>query len=108
MLRPQLDNHLVPMTVKARADMTRRKVKDIFRAIDSDGSGEIDISEFGDVMVLMGKELDETDLRDMFNEIDEDGVCFFVSCSDAKWVAQSACVCVCVLSVRRRWIDRCG
>ena len=44
---------------------------------DKDGDGVITSCELGTVMRSLGQNPSETELRDMVNEVDSDGQCFF-------------------------------
>jgi hypothetical protein len=59
---------------RVRAGLTRAHV--CVRVVVScagDGSGEVDLAEFGTVMHSMGKDYTDDELRTMFEEIDDDG-----------------------------------
>ena len=48
------------------------RIRDAFMRIDTDGSGELDISEFEDLCISMGLSLSKAELKWVFERIDTD------------------------------------
>eukprot|EP01043_Picozoa_sp_COSAG02_P031306 COSAG02_NODE_2037_length_10038_cov_155.165107_2_plen_965_part_00 len=51
---------------------TATKIKKVFRSIDEDGSGNLDIGEFKSAMLAMGVEIDGDTAENVFRHIDDD------------------------------------
>ena len=51
--------------------------KEAFSLFDRDGDGTITTNELGTVMRSLGQNPTESELQDMINEVDEDGLKFF-------------------------------
>ena len=51
----------------------RQRVQDTFREFDTDGSGELDVKEFGGVIKALGIDVPKEQVRDLYNAIDTDG-----------------------------------
>lgn len=54
--------------------------KDAFLLFDKDKDGVVSMKELGSVMRLLGQNPTEAELQDMMNEIDADGLNFFLTC----------------------------
>jgi len=52
-------------------DATYRDVTDIFKAIDADGNGYLDLKEIGDVATALGFPMDDDKLKAAFSEMDK-------------------------------------
>lgn len=53
--------------------------KEAFSLFDKDGDGTITTKELGTVMRSLGQNPTEAELQDMINEVDADGMYFFVN-----------------------------
>ena len=66
---------LIQLVAELTADQIS-ELKVAFDAFDTDHSGSIDAEELGKAMQSMGKHMNSKDLRDLINNVDEDGAVY--------------------------------
>eukprot|EP00945_MAST-04E_sp_MAST-4E-sp1_P004665 g4665.t1 len=69
----RLDEERILGYLEEWMDTKYLRIRDAFLKIDKDGSGELDIKEFGEMCVSMGLELSNMELEWVFSRIDTDG-----------------------------------
>jgi len=61
------------VTKKMQADEDERELKEIFRVLDKEKKGEVNVSELRWILKNLGDDLTEDDIDDMIADVDTDG-----------------------------------
>jgi len=61
------------LTKKMQADEDERELKEIFRVLDKEKKGEVNVSELRWILKSLGDDLTEDDIDDMIADVDTDG-----------------------------------
>lgn len=67
------DEFATLVTKKMQADEDERELKEIFRVLDKEKKGEVNVSELRWILKNLGDDLTEDDIDDMIADVDTDG-----------------------------------
>lgn len=69
----ELDGFIVLVKKKMQMDEDEKELKEIFRVLDKDKKGEVNVSELRWILKNLGDDLTEEDIDDMIADVDTDG-----------------------------------
>nr|BAB18897.1 troponin C [Perinereis vancaurica tetradentata]BAB18898.1 troponin C [Perinereis vancaurica tetradentata] len=68
-----LDEYIDLVKRKIQADEDERELKEIFRVLDKEKKGEVNVNELRWILKNLGDDFTEEDIDDMINDVDTDG-----------------------------------
>ena len=68
-----IDEFILLVTKKMQDDEDERELKDVFRVLDKERKGEIDVNELRWILKNLGDDLTEEEIDDMITDTDTDG-----------------------------------
>jgi len=68
-----LDEFIELVRRKIQADEDERELKEIFRVLDKEKKGEVNVNELRWILKNLGDDFTEEDIDDMINDVDTDG-----------------------------------
>lgn len=68
-----LEEFIVIVKKKMQEDEDEKELKEIFRVLDKDKKGEVNVSELRWILKNLGDDLTEEDIDDMIADVDTDG-----------------------------------
>ena len=69
----EIDEFLTIVQKKMQSDEDERELRDIFRVLDKEKKGEVNVNELRWILKNLGDDLTEEDIDDMIADVDTDG-----------------------------------